>query len=80
MKRAEWASGMRPNPPSLSEHAAHWNAAQIFWIVKHGIKMSGMPALGSTHKDEELWNVVAFVGQLPAMTPEAPDETAVSIK
>ena len=70
-EQAEWARGMRPRPPDLSGHATHWNAAQVFWIVKHGIKMSAMPAFGRTHTDEDIWSIVAFVEQLPAMTPEA---------
>lgn len=68
--RAEWASGMRPKPPRLKDAADRWKAQEIFWLVKHGAKMSGMPAFGPTHDDQALWNIVAFVKELPAMTPE----------
>lgn len=68
---AEWAPDMRPSPPSLSEAATHWQANEVFWILRHGIKMSGMPALGPTHSDEDLWAITAFVEQLPEMSPEA---------
>jgi len=61
---------MRPQPPDLSEAAAEWTPQEIFWIVKHGVKMTGMPAFGPSHGDDTLWNVAAFVKQLPAMTPE----------
>ncbi|MGH6831853.1 MAG: c-type cytochrome, partial [Methyloceanibacter sp.] len=40
------------------------------WVVKHGIKMTGMPAWGVTHSDELLWDVVAFLRKLPELTPE----------
>ena len=70
VERAEWASGMRPRPPHLAEAAAEWAPEEVFWIVKYGVKMSGMPAFGPTHDDEALWSIVAFVKQLPAMTPE----------
>ena len=70
VKRDKWASGMRPRPPHLKEAAAHWDTNELFWIVKHGLKMSGMPAFGPTHDDRALWNIVAFVGKLPAMTAE----------
>ena len=70
VKRADWASGLRPRPPDLSDHAGHWKPAEIFWIVRHGVKMTGMPALGPTHSDEALWKVVAFVEQLPSLTAE----------
>lgn len=43
-------------------------AARQFWIIKHGIKGSGMPAWGKTHDDERLWGLVAFVQRLPEMS------------
>jgi mono/diheme cytochrome c family protein len=42
--------------------------AEQFWIIKHGVKLTGMPAWGVTHDDELLWNVVAFVRKLPELT------------
>jgi mono/diheme cytochrome c family protein len=69
VSRAEWAEGMLPKPPELAQAAAAWEQEEIFWIVKHGIKMSAMPAFGSTHGDEALWNITAFVDRLPGMTP-----------
>ncbi len=68
--RAEWASGMRPQPPHLTEAAAEWDLPEIFWLARHGAKMTGMPAFGPTHDDATLWNVAAFVKRLPAMEPE----------
>lgn len=62
--------GLNPEPPYLPDTAGHWTSEELFWIVKNGIKMTGMPAFGSTHKDDEIWNVVAFVQRLPKMTPE----------
>jgi len=69
-EREDWADGMRPRPPHLVETAADWKRNEVFWLVKHGVKMSGMPAFGPTHDDEALWGIAAFVKQLPAMTPE----------
>ncbi|WEX07876.1 cytochrome c [Chelativorans sp. AA-79] len=70
VERAEWASGMRPRPPHLTEAAAEWEFQEVYWLAKHGIKMTGMPAFGPTHDDQTLWSIAAFVKQLPAMTPE----------
>lgn len=61
--------GLRPRPADLSKTAERWSPAELFWIVKHGIRMTGMPAWGATHSDEELWDVVAFVRRLPGMSP-----------
>lgn len=66
--RATWARTMRPIPPPLARAAPKWSAEEIFWIVKHGVKMSGMPAFGPTHTDEQIWEIAAFVKQLPEMS------------
>lgn len=68
INRREWAEGILPQPPHLAEAAAEWTPAEVFWLVKHGVKMTAMPAFGPTHNDEALWNITAFVKQLPAMT------------
>jgi hypothetical protein len=68
--KAEWAAGMRPHPPALARVADKWSSAEIFWMVKHGIKMSGMPAFGPTHDDGTLWNIAALVKAMPGMTAD----------
>jgi hypothetical protein len=44
--------------------------AQLFWVIKNGIKMTGMPAFGPTHEEDELWGVVGFVKILPGLKEE----------
>ena len=65
--RDDIADGLYPRPPDLAQTATVYTSAQIFWILKHGIKMTGMPNW-SDHGDDELWATVAFVEQLPGMT------------
>ena len=62
------ARGMYPRPPELTHAAEEKSASEIFWVIKHGIKASGMPAWGASHGDEELWAMTAFVEQLPDMS------------
>ena len=69
VKPAQWMV-INPEAPPLVETAAKWNDAELCWIIKNGIKMTGMPALGPTHRDEHLWAIAAFVRQLPTMTPD----------
>jgi mono/diheme cytochrome c family protein len=64
-----FALGMTPVPENLLPAAKTWRAAEIFWAAKKGIKMTGMPAWEYRLSDEELWAIVAFVKQLPALTP-----------
>jgi mono/diheme cytochrome c family protein len=69
MKRTEISRGLYPRAPELRRQT-DLTPAEQFWIVKHGVKMTGMPAWGVTHQDELLWDVVAFVRKLPQLTPE----------
>ncbi|MDE2220377.1 MAG: c-type cytochrome [Gammaproteobacteria bacterium] len=74
MGDTELRVGLYPQPPKLAEPGAHRSAAQQFWIIKHGLKMSGMPAWGLTHDDERIWSMVAFLQKLPGLTPAAYQE------
>lgn len=58
---------MYPEPPRLDEAATQLTPAQIFWVIKHGIQATGMPAWGASHSDGEMWSLVAFIQQLPEM-------------
>ena len=59
--------GLNPPPPDLAESAAEMSAAELFWVTKNGIKMTGMPAWGATHDDDAIWPVVAFMTRLPQL-------------
>jgi mono/diheme cytochrome c family protein len=69
MKRTEMARGLYPRAPEL-KRGSRSTPAEDFWVVKHGIKATGMPAWGVTHDDEILWDVVAFLRKLPELTAE----------
>ena len=69
MKRTEISRGLYPRAPEL-RRKTDLTPAEQFWIVKRGVKMTGMPAWGVTHEDELLWDVVAFVRRLPELTPD----------
>ena len=61
--------GLYPHPPNLAQEDLR-DGRRAFWIIKHGIKMSAMPAWGKTLDDAAIWDLVAFVRQLPAMSAE----------
>lgn len=65
---AEFSEAMRPQPPDLAKAATRWNDAELFWIVKHGIRMTGMPGFGRIYTEDEVWAIVALVRQLPDMS------------
>jgi mono/diheme cytochrome c family protein len=66
--RGDIGRGLYP-PPDLPKTTLLYSPAELFWILKHGIKMTGMPAW-SDHSDEELWATVAFLEKLPGMSEQ----------
>jgi mono/diheme cytochrome c family protein len=69
MKRTEIARGLYPRAPEL-RRGTGIAPEEEFWVVKHGLKMTGMPAWGVTHNDALLWDVIAFLQKLPELTAE----------
>ena len=57
--------GLNPKPPELAR--GRLDPREAFWVIKHGIKATGMPAWGPTHDDGLLWSLVAFVRKLPGL-------------
>ena len=68
---AGFALGMLPAPVPLVHTARAWTPAEIFVVVKDGIKMTGMPAWRHRLTDDEMWAVVAFLPVMARMTPAA---------
>ena len=68
-KRSEVAEGMYPEPPDLKEAAKRYNQGELFWILKNGIKMSGMPSMASDG-DEMLWATVALLQKMPGLSDD----------
>lgn len=62
----EWS---RPRPPHLAEAAATWDLREVFWLVRHGVKVSGMSACGPIQDDRTTWGIAAFVKDLPVIKP-----------
>lgn len=68
LENTELREGLYPQPPNLSM-VKRDDPRETFWIIKHGLKMTGMPAWGKTHDDGRIWAMVAFLQQLPRLTP-----------
>lgn len=80
-RQSDIRQGLYPQPPNLSIppflHFTGHNserrtqlARRQFWVIKHGIKASGMPAWGPTHDDKRIWRIVAFLQELPQLSAE----------
>jgi mono/diheme cytochrome c family protein len=71
VKWAKFSEGLHPDPPDLKELANERAPHQLFWVIKNGINMTGMPSFGAIEvPDDEIWTIVAFVKKLPSVTDD----------
>src|SRR5262249_10632576 len=69
VKWAKFSEGLHPDPPDLKDVVGGTTPSQLFWEVKNGINMTGMPGFGAAGaKDSEIWSVVAFLKKLPSVS------------
>ncbi len=67
-KAAFWTAGLYPRAPRLADRQElRWSDTDLYWIIKNGVKDTGMSAFGATHDDRELWALAALTRQLPTM-------------
>jgi mono/diheme cytochrome c family protein len=66
---AKFSEGLRPDPPDLKEIVNDRKPPELFWVIKNGINMTGMPSFGMVEMpDREIWTVVAFLKKLPSVS------------
>jgi mono/diheme cytochrome c family protein len=68
--RQQWVSGMEPQPPYLLDVTRQFTPSQLFWIVRNGIKMTGMPSWRNAMSDSETWAVVAWLETSTKLSPQ----------
>jgi cytochrome c553 len=68
--RSAVALTMTPKTPFLPARVEQWDPSELFWIVRHGVKFTAMPAWVAQERSDEVWAMVAFLLQLPTMEPE----------
>ncbi|MGH8146107.1 MAG: c-type cytochrome [Rhodanobacteraceae bacterium] len=66
MGRSDLREGLYPRPPNLTRFSP--DPAEAFWIIKHGLKMTAMPAWGKSHTDQQIWAMVAYLQKQPKMS------------
>jgi mono/diheme cytochrome c family protein len=70
-KSSPLRQGLNPTPPKLdSQRVQRRSNTELYWIIQHGIRMTGMPAFGPSHRPEAIWALVGFIRQLPNITPQ----------
>ena len=66
----DWSMGLQPEPPFLPDVVGARTPAELFWVVRNGIKMTAMPSFGKRLNDQDIWGVVGFIQRLPRMPAE----------
>ena len=66
---AKFSEGLRPDPPDLKDAVKDLTPAHIFWVIRNGINMTGMPGFNLVEaSDQEIWTIAAFVKKLPSVS------------
>jgi mono/diheme cytochrome c family protein len=66
---AKFSEGLNPGPPDLKDVVGGLDPSELFWVVKNGIKMTGMPSFGTAGvPDAQIWQIVAFLKKLPTVS------------
>jgi mono/diheme cytochrome c family protein len=69
--KSEIGKGLNPEAPSLSTNGKERSPERLFWVIKNGIRMTGMPAFGPSQSDAQIWSMVAYLKQLPNVDPRS---------
>ena len=71
VKWAKFSEGLNPSPPDLKEVVGFLEPRELFWVVKNGIGMTGMPSFGPLGvPDQEIWSIAAFLKKLPGVSEQ----------
>jgi mono/diheme cytochrome c family protein len=63
-------NGLNPQPPYLLDAGRRWSPSQLYWIIRNGIKMTGMPAWRESMSDPEIRDTVALVEAMEQLPPQ----------
>jgi len=56
-----------PTTPSLgTPDVQRYSDPELFWLVKNGIRLTGMPGFGRIYSDEQIWDLVRYMRTLNA--------------
>jgi mono/diheme cytochrome c family protein len=69
LEGTEMSQGLYPPAPELAR-GDDLSPAEQFWTIKHGVKLTAMPAWGKTHSDDLIWDMVAFIRKMPKLNPQ----------
>jgi mono/diheme cytochrome c family protein len=78
--RGETSIGRHMDPPAMDLHSAHvqhWSDGELFWIIRNGVRLTGMPSWQSSISDDDTWKLARFIHNLPRLDAAYTSSTAV---
>lgn len=63
-----------PRAPQFVEDAPDMPENQNFYIIQHGVRLSGMPAWKGVLKEDEIWQVTTFLSHMDKLPPQVATE------
>jgi mono/diheme cytochrome c family protein len=66
--RAQTDIGRHMDPPAMdlhSPHVQHWSDGELFWIIRNGVRLTGMPSWQSSISENDTWKLARFIHNLP---------------
>jgi thiosulfate dehydrogenase len=66
-----FAHSFNPPVPRFFVHAPDMPENQNFYIAKYGLRFTGMPAWDKTLSDQQIWQIVTFLSNIPKLPPAA---------
>jgi len=74
-KPSQWGTAaFYPRVPQFDSEPALKPDWQMFWIVKRGVRYTGMGAWEGLMSDEDIWKVVGFLSHLKNLPPDLEPE------
>ncbi len=79
--RSQTSIGHHMDPPAMdlnSAHVQHWTDGELFWIIRNGVRLTGMPSWQSTISEDDTWKLARFIHSLPRINAASPSTPVAS--
>ena len=73
-KQRKYPTGLNPTAPQFATEGTEYTESQVFWVAKHGVRMTGMFSNGLWDSDEELWALAGYIKRMNHLPPHVQEE------
>lgn len=61
--------GNYPPAPRFARVGTQYSEPEMYWTIKHGIRMTGMSAYGPFFSDKQIWALASFLHRIQSLPP-----------